>query len=256
MKIGYAAAQVRAQDPDRFHLALAAPQPVQEGWLALAAFNLELARVARRVNEPDLGLIRLEWWREVLHEIEGGGPVRGHEVARALAAIGTNLDTAALRCLVDARRQDLEEVPFADDEALGAYLLQTAGSLHAAQGRLLELEGAEGMAYHLGCAFGFVGYARALAAGQAGTLRLPEAWIATPLEGIECALRQAARNLDRAQELRKSHSNPKGLAPLFAMGYLIQTWMNRLGRDRIKLGHGSAARPLPFQALRLALLRT
>ena len=37
--LSYSAAQVRTQDLDRFHLALAAPARVQEGWLAIAAFN-------------------------------------------------------------------------------------------------------------------------------------------------------------------------------------------------------------------------
>ena len=255
MSLGYAAAQVRDQDHDRFHLALAAPRQVQEGWLALAAFNLELARTASRVSDPNLGLIRLEWWREVLQEIDGNGPVRGHEVARSLESIGANLDTTNLSLMINARAQDLEERPFADVEALRAYLLQTAGVLQTAQAGLLGLEGYEGMSNHLGCAFGFVGCARALAAGRAGELRLPEAWMAEPLEGIAEAIGQAAMHLDRAQELRKEHSDPKALRSVFATGYVVQAWINRLSRRAVKLGQGSYARPLPFQALRLALLR-
>lgn len=253
MSLSYAAAQVRDQDIDRFHLALAAPAHVQEGWLALAAFNLELARTAGRVSDPNLGLIRLEWWREVLQEVESGGPVRGHEVARALAAVGANLDVASLGLMIEARKKDLEDEPFEDVEALRAYLLQTAGVLQTSQAGLLGIEGYEGMANHLGCAFGFIGCARAIAAGRADGLRLPDSWLADPLEGIQIAIGQAAMHLDRAKELRQEHANFKGLTPLFKTGYLVQSWINRLGKPR--LGQVSYGRPLPFQALRLAVWR-
>src|SRR5260221_13305714 len=84
----YCLAQLAKQDRDRYLTVLAAPAGQRDALAVLAAFNLELAKVADTVSEQMLGLIRLHWWREVLGEIAAGGPVRRHYGATALAAGG------------------------------------------------------------------------------------------------------------------------------------------------------------------------
>src|SRR5438552_16844209 len=79
-------ALVRRHDHDRYLSALFAPEPARAGLFALYAFNVEVAKTREVVREPILGSIRLQWWRDALAEIYGGGPVRRHEVVEPLAA--------------------------------------------------------------------------------------------------------------------------------------------------------------------------
>ena len=255
MALSYCAMQVRTQDIDRFHLAACVPRWGQEDWLALAAFNLELARTAHRVSDPNLGLIRLQWWREVLTEIEDGGAVRAHQVALALHQIGPRLNLPPLYKMIEARTQDLEAAPFAHLEDLRRYLMHISGALLIAQAYALNLRGIEGMANHLGCSFGFIGLARTLAAGKTPWHRLPQDWQDDPFEGVVHAVDQATLHLDRAQELRKTHEDPKSLSCIFAVEFLLERWIKALshGRKNSRINQGFYTRPLPFQALRLAL---
>src|ERR1700720_1226840 len=80
------AALVRRHDRDRYQTALFAPAGRREALLALYAFNYEIARVRESVTEPMLGLIRLQWWREVLDAAYAGAPPRQHPVVLPLAA--------------------------------------------------------------------------------------------------------------------------------------------------------------------------
>jgi phytoene synthase len=130
-EISYCARLLRRQDPDRYLTALFAPASRREALFALYAFNLELARIRESVREPLLGRMRLQWWRDTLAEIAGGGGVRAHEVARPLAAAIAEhkLDMALLERLIDAREQDMESDPPADLAALLDYARGTSGTL-------------------------------------------------------------------------------------------------------------------------------
>ncbi len=256
MNLDYCAAQVRAQDLDRFHLALCAPLPAQPSLLALAAFNLELARTAQRVTNADLGRIRLQWWRDVVASLGTSARAQGHQVAKALATIATSADTLDLRALnrmIDGREADLCQEPFATMEALRAYLAQTSGSLLVAQGRALGLAGHEGLANHLGCAFGFVGLARALAGGQAQTLRGLAGWHDAPADTVADLAAQAQMHLDRARELGSQTELSQPLFALSATAHLVRRWLRAL--TRLPLGSPAYVRPLPLQLLRLSWRR-
>ena len=83
------------------------------------------------VSEPMLGEIRLQWWRETLDQIYGGGPVRAHEVAHPLAEAvrASSLPRTLLDALIDARASDLDPAFLMDDAALQGYIAATAGGL-------------------------------------------------------------------------------------------------------------------------------
>src|SRR6202030_2870644 len=81
------AALVRRHDRDRFQSALFAPAARRETLFALYAFNYEIARVRESVQEPMLGQIRLQWWREAIAAAFEGGHVRNHIVVEPLTAI-------------------------------------------------------------------------------------------------------------------------------------------------------------------------
>ena len=125
------AAGLRQHDRDRYLTALFAPPERRDALFALYAFNYEIARIREYVREPMLGLMRLQWWRDALDEIYAGKPPRRHEVAMPLAAAisAHRLSQAHFTALLDARAQDMEEVPPESLAALERYAAGTSGSL-------------------------------------------------------------------------------------------------------------------------------
>ena len=67
--LSYCGQVVRDQDRDRFLLSLFAPADRREALWALFAFNHEIAKTREVVTEMQLGLIRLQWWREQVTNI-------------------------------------------------------------------------------------------------------------------------------------------------------------------------------------------
>lgn len=103
---------VRRHDPDRFLLSLLAPAGVREDLWALYAFNHEIAKTREVVTETQLGLIRLQWWRDAIAAIyTAGDTVPEHPVIHALQkAIGQHgLAQERLDALIYAREFDLED---------------------------------------------------------------------------------------------------------------------------------------------------
>lgn len=95
--------RVRRVDEDRWISSRFASAAERRALTALYALAYELVRVREAVSEETLGLIRFQWWREAIAEIEAGQPPRGHDVCLALAeeiAAG-RLKAGALQKLVD-----------------------------------------------------------------------------------------------------------------------------------------------------------
>ena len=97
---------VRTGDRDRFLASLFAPDDARPALLALYAFNLEIGRIAASVSEPQLGLIRQQWWLDTLDAIFGRADVPSHPVAQELARAVEQggLPKHALRNLVHGPR--------------------------------------------------------------------------------------------------------------------------------------------------------
>lgn len=129
---GYCAEAVRAQDSDRYLLALFQPGRLRRAALALAAWNLELANARPRSGETTLGLMRLQWHRDALDGIAAGRPRRHPVIGELAAAYADGLVALpALAGIVDARERDLDPAPPATLAELEAYARTTAGVLHA-----------------------------------------------------------------------------------------------------------------------------
>ena len=107
-----------------------ARQQSREHLFALYAFNVELARVGELVREPQLGEIRLQWWRDIL-VYACAGEATGHPLADALASAVRECDLSrqSLADLIDARRFDVSVKIMPDTVALDDYLGETAGAL-------------------------------------------------------------------------------------------------------------------------------
>lgn len=128
--LSHCAQTVRRGDRDRFLCTLFASEDARDVLFTLYAFNLEVARIAELVSEPQLGLIRLQWWRNILEATDTGSPI-DHPVARELAHVlrAKSLDRSLFKRLLDARERDMEPGPPSDLAALESYAEATSGTL-------------------------------------------------------------------------------------------------------------------------------
>lgn len=122
-ELSYCGEIVRAHDPDRFLLSMFVPAARREDLWALFAFHHEIAKTREVVSETQLGLIRLQWWRERIGDIYSGQVTSGHEILGALAgAIARHdLPQGAFDMLLTAREFDLEDVLPGNVEGLVNY---------------------------------------------------------------------------------------------------------------------------------------
>ncbi len=102
--------RVRRVDEDRWISSRFAPDESRHALVALYALAYELAKVRELVSERALGLIRFQWWREALAEIEAGQAARHHDVCLAIdeEVKAGRLKPGALLKLVDGYRAAFE----------------------------------------------------------------------------------------------------------------------------------------------------
>ncbi len=226
----------RNGDFDRYLAALFAPEPARDDLMALIAFNAEVAQIADRVSEPDLGEIRLQWWRDALDALLAGEGA-DNPIADALGPIVAEQSNMVplLKGLIDARSFDVSGGQMPDMPALRAYLHKSAGTLYLMGVRLLagrDIE-AEHAVADAGLAFGFTGLLRALPVHLArGRQFLPRTLLAE--HGID------------PNEVLKSDETPRIREMMEAVGAEAR---DALARARQALGGASAAARPAFLSL-------
>jgi NADH dehydrogenase [ubiquinone] 1 alpha subcomplex assembly factor 6 len=248
--LSHCAAKVRAHDPDRYLATLFAPAGAREALFALYAFDYEIARVQRVVNEPVAGLVRLQWWREALDAIAADRPP-AHPV---VAAVHARWDCFAalqprLEAAIRAREQELTSEPLADLAALEQSLAASSGEMTLATMDLLGggEELARAAARHLGLALGLVRLMQGLPGDlRRGRVLLPRTLLARyqidpermdPIAQAQ-ALRpvvadlmgQAREHLRQAR--RHRHAIPRRALPALLPAPLLDAYLRRLARAR------------------------
>ena len=141
------AVDVRTQSPDRYLATLFAAPERRESLFALYAFDHEIARVRTVVREPMAGLVRLQWWDDVIDGFERDDKV-AHPVVMALQRAVTEgeLNAAYLKRAVDGRRRLFEEEEPSGHAFWEHYLVETGGSIACAAAALLGADGRETLA--------------------------------------------------------------------------------------------------------------
>ena len=123
------------------------------------------------MSEPQLGAIRLQWWREAIAR-GGQGEAAGHPVADALAETMQRHALSAERIagLIDARQFDVAVKIMPDWNALETYLKDTAGAMFALGAACLGAQGPDldRAADRAGLAYGLTGLMRALPVHASG----------------------------------------------------------------------------------------
>ncbi|MBC7952659.1 MAG: squalene/phytoene synthase family protein [Rhodospirillaceae bacterium] len=207
-----AAEDVRRHDRERFVTALFAPPEARADLLVLYAFNLEVAKVRESVHEAMAGMIRLQWWREMLSGSRDEEAAR-HPVAGPLLALTRQrgLSLEPFERLLEARETDLSAAPPADMAALEVYAEGTSGALTQLALAILGAEAAEAGRL-AGAGYALTGLLRAVPVHlSTGRLALPEAVLqaaGTSSDQVlagradKAAIAQAARMVgERAREL-------------------------------------------------------
>ena len=141
-------------DKDRYLSCLFAPDVARPHLFALYAFNLEISRIRDVVSEPQIGLVRQQWWLDSLDGIYAGNTPE-HPVALALAnAISfAKIPHEPLRNLIIAREFDLYDDAMPTLNDLEGYLGETSSSLMQMAALILDRSAAD-VAGLAGVAFG------------------------------------------------------------------------------------------------------
>lgn len=273
--LSYCGAELRQFDRDRYLTALFAPRVRREALFALYAFNLEIARIAEATEEPLIGEIRLQWWRDVIAgAYEGGDRVpHQHAVAECLqAAIVTyDLTQRHFDRLLDARLFDYARRAPADFEELQAYGAATSGGLQCLALEILGVRNnarAVEAAEAVGLAWALTGLLRAVPFhGRAGRLYLPADLLgaagvaadalplgkSTPaMADVGATLADAARSaLSRARQAKCDV--PAAALPALLPGALADRYLQRIEKAGYDLFDPRIAAPPPFREIGLWL---
>jgi NADH dehydrogenase [ubiquinone] 1 alpha subcomplex assembly factor 6 len=230
--------------------------------------------VRESVTEPTLGHIRLEWWRENIAAIFGGGPVRHHPVAEALAAAIRRYPLARARFdrLIAARALDLDDAPPASLAALEDYAEATSAELVllALQALGAEDPGAFEVGRHIGIAYALAGLLRALPMfAAAGRSMIPQdvamragldpvGWKvprdSPALSAAAAEIAAAARHHLQTARLRcRTSGVPRVAFPALLPAVIADQALKRLAHARCDPIDPRLARADPLQSWRLAL---
>jgi len=252
------AAQLRAQDRDRYLSVLYAPAQARPALFALYAFNAEIASIRDRVSEPLPGEVRLQWWRDVL-EAGTAEAAAGHPLATALVAAihAHSLPMAAFQHMLEARIFDLYDDPMPTRTDLEGYCGETASALIQLAAMILDRDAAiaaADLAGHAGCAQAIAGLLRSLPISNArGQCYVPADLLAaagtTPETFTSGTDDPAARRSIQAMValghehwsafLPRAAGLPQSLRPAFLPAGLAPAYLDAVERQ----GSGALKRP-------------
>lgn len=183
--LSYCGETVRKHDPDRFLLSLFAAPDVREDLWALYAFHYEIAKTREVVTNTQLGLIRLQWWRDALAAYYERGAVTVHQVMQPLtAAIKRHeLPRELFDNLIFAREFDLEDRLPSNVEGMVKYAEFTAAPLTELTLRIQGITYQAEAVRYISAAYALTGILRAIPAhARQRRCYLPESLLAD--EGV------------------------------------------------------------------------
>jgi phytoene synthase len=266
----YCLAQVRQGDRDRYLALLFAPGSARDALAAIAAFNLELARAASEITESMLGLVRLQWWREAVEEIRGGGAVRRHQVAEALAAAtrGRGLSTERMLAMIASREEELESEGPPNQAVFDVRADATAANLIRLSLQALDLDpeetGMSAASASVGRAYATVGCARSvLLDARRRRIRLPAETLAEtgvdlgallelrPQPALRDCLRLLAERAERDLQVVRQAAIPRRAQPLRLTAKLAALHLERMRRASYDPFDPQVIATAPFDVWRL-----
>ena len=263
--LAYCLHRLRMEDRDRYLMLLFAPKAVRPVMAAIYTFNLECARaVAAGGEQPTLGQMRLQWWRDCLAGL--GDNLASTAIHPLLPILSHNADLVpGLQLQLTARERDLTNPTFSTLDEVVEHAIATGGDLAALAALQLD-KNQETLARAAGTAYALTGMLRAIPfqrPGRAfqGRLCLPtylleaqglsedEVWTANRMDAIVTCVRTVAEAA-RSQLDKITNKNGTGVAisPLLH-GTLARAYLSRLSKVGYNpyssaLGLNPMARPL------------
>ena len=227
---------VERGDPDRFLAVMAAPVAARLVLFPIYAMNVEVSRAPWVTAEPMIAEMRLQWWRDALAEIAGGGTVRRHEVVTPLAGVLSADLAGELDAAVAMRRWDIYRDAFEDAQDFQRYIDATSGSLLWAAVRSLG-DADETVVRDAGYAQGLANFLCAVPELEAqGRVPLVDGRVEAVRELAEDGLQR----LSRARKSRGSVSQQA--APAMLAVWQAGAMLRHAARDPASVGEGRLAR--------------
>ncbi|XP_023333361.1 NADH dehydrogenase (ubiquinone) complex I, assembly factor 6 [Eurytemora carolleeae] len=127
----YCVESVRKSDHEHYLTNLMLPTQLRTHAFAIRAFNCEVSGVRDSVSEKQIGLMRLQFWRDTIDRIYENNPPQ-HPVAGQLhrAVLEHSLSKSLLLRLVDSREQFISDRPFESLEEVEKYADKAFGSVY------------------------------------------------------------------------------------------------------------------------------
>jgi 15-cis-phytoene synthase len=165
---------VRDHDKDRFLSTLYAPADKQRSLFALYAFKVELSRIRSIVSEPQVGEIRLQWWRDTIEGIFRKQP-QDHPLALSLQTVVAEygLPRQSFDSLIDAHQFDLYADQMPSLAQLEGYLGETESAVIQLACMILSAATAQRSGEAAGLAGVAYGLCRIIASFSAHTIFMP-----------------------------------------------------------------------------------
>lgn len=236
---------VEKVDSDRYVLSLfAGDRDRMEALCAIYAFNYEIARIRESVTDTNMGLIRMQWWRDGLR---GLNPSYTNEimVEVKLAQARYDISYELFDDLMMAREFDLEGVQPSD--LSGFYLY--AQTVEKALGALVSKVIGVNLSVDLCRAYGVQGLLRAFVPhAKQGRCYLPEGYKADERKGlVENIVRE---QLVRLEEVRRECRADRYAKAMWRLSYL---YLSRIQKCKTDVEDARLTDPLRFRYFRLLL---
>lgn len=131
---------VRRRDRTFYLASLLAPRAARADLLALAAYRIELERAVEAASEPNVGEIRLAWWRDRIEALAAGSREEGVPMLEALAVARAahGLPPTALTAMAEAYRFHLYADAVATENDLEGLMGETYGAHIVLAARILD----------------------------------------------------------------------------------------------------------------------
>jgi phytoene synthase len=147
---------LKSKDYDRFFLANLEGEEIRKDITTLLHFNAELAKIKSIVSEEMLGMIRFQWWRDMINS----GSAQGGELFEAVNFLINKYEIPKelFITLINAREQELSPEPFADINSFKDYIKNSDGQLNEIALYILKKNSEENIitAKRIGAYYGFV----------------------------------------------------------------------------------------------------
>jgi len=263
--LAYCLGELRREDRDRYLTLLFAPKTVRSALVAIYAFNLECARaVAAGGEQPPLGQMRLQWWRDCLTGLGNDPSRQGAHPLLSILAQHTHL-ALGLQLQLSARERDLTNSSFSTLDEVVAHAAATGGGLAALAALQLD-EDQEVPARAAGTAYALAGMLRAIPFQRPcrafqGRLCLPrnlieaqglsedEIWSGKRMDAIVACVRPVAEAAQlQLDEMTSARGAGMAISPLLH-GTLARAYLSRLA----KVGYNPHSSKLGLHPLSLPL---